>query len=155
MLVTAYCDGSCFPNPGPGAHAAVILIPDHPPVEVVSEVRRHSTNNIEELSGPLLIHRTLVERFRHLPIASLLIRSDSQYVVKGMSEWVEGWVRNNWRRGKDKPVLNREIWEALLDMRRFYREVRFEWVRGHNGDQHNETCDRLCSGAVEGYLAVR
>jgi ribonuclease HI len=152
MLVTAYSDGSCFPNPGPGAHAAVILIPGRDPVEVVSPVRRNSTNNIEELSGPLLIHQTLIARFATLPIASLLIRSDSQYLVKGMTEWVDGWVRKGWLRGKARPVLNRDVWEALLDMRRFYREIRFEWVRGHNGDRHNEVCDKLCSGAVEQYI---
>ncbi len=155
MLVTAYCDGACFPNPGAGAHAAVVLIPGNDPVEVVSEVRRDSTNNIEELSGPLLIHQTLIGRFRTLPIESLVIRSDSQYLVKGMTEWIDGWVRNGWRRGKDKPLLNREIWEALLEMRQFYREVRYEWVKGHKGDSHNERCDKLCSKAVERFVGTQ
>jgi ribonuclease HI len=79
--------------------------------------------------------------------ATVELVSDSQYVLKGLSEWRKGWERKNWRNSKNEPVANLELWKrlfAVADARR----VSVRWVRGHNGDTHNETADRLANEAL-------
>jgi ribonuclease HI len=80
--------------------------------------------------------------------AQVLVTTDSEYCVKGLNEWMDGWKRRGWRKADKKPVLNRELWE-LLDAQRSRVRVRAAWIRGHNEHPENERCDRLAVAAIE------
>lgn len=95
-----------------------------------------TTNNQMELQA-------VIHGLRQVPrLASVIVRTDSQYVVKGCTEWRKSWERNGMKNSKKEPVLNEQLWKALwaeVDV----RKVKFEWVRGHNGDLGNEIADAL------------
>ncbi len=138
----AYTDGACAPsNPGPAGWGAVVIAPDG-----VTEVDHfgfigHGTNQIAEITAA-------IEGLALVPVgASVELVSDSQYVLKGISEWRAGWERKGWRNSKGEPVANLGLWKrlfALVDA----RKVSTRWVRGHNGDPHNERADALANQAL-------
>ena len=138
----AYTDGACAPsNPGPAAWGAVIVAPDGRDVAHARGFIGHGTNQIAEITAA-------IEGLARVPEgAAVELVSDSQYVLKGLSEWRAGWERRNWRNSKNEPVANLELWKrlfAVADARR----VSVRWVRGHNGDALNETADRLANDAL-------
>lgn len=73
--------------------------------------------------------------------------TDSSYVVKGMTEWIEGWIKRDWVNSKKKPVLNKDLWEQLLGLSRPHL-IEWQWVRGHHGHLQNERCDALAKSAM-------
>jgi len=83
--------------------------------------------------------------------AQVEVYSDSRYVVQGMTEWIEGWIRKGWRTAAKKPVLNEELWRRLAELARRQKGIRFHWVRAHAGHPENEHCDEL---AVRAYRAL-
>ncbi len=133
-----WCDGSCSPNPGPGGWGSIVEQDGRR--EELSGAAAHSTNNIMEMTAAL-------EALKHTPPgASAVVVTDSRYVVDGMSQWLAGWKRNGWRKADKKPVLNRELWQAL-DEAASQREVAWQWVEGHAGHPENERCDELANQA--------
>jgi ribonuclease HI len=74
--------------------------------------------------------------------------TDSNYVVKGMTQWIRGWVARKWINSEKKPVLNRDLWEELLALSKKHR-IEWQWVRGHKGHKENERCDELARGAIK------
>lgn len=75
------------------------------------------------------------------------IVTDSSYVIKGMTQWMPGWIKRNWMNKRKKPVLNRDLWEMLLDLSKPH-EIEWIWVRGHAGHEENERCDELARKAI-------
>ena len=144
--VTIYADGSALDNPGPGGWAAILVFKN-----VEKEVtggEPMSTNNRAELQAAIYGLRALKKP------CQVRVVSDSQYVVKGMSEWVAGWQRKGWKNAAGDPVKNRELWEALVEAARPHR-VRWEWVKGHAGHHYNERCDVLAKAEAEVHKAAR
>jgi ribonuclease HI len=138
----AYTDGACAPsNPGPAAWGAVVIAPDGGEVAAHSGFIGHGTNQIAEITAA-------IEGLSRTPEgAEVELVSDSQYVLKGMTEWRAGWERKGYRNSKGEPVANLPLWKrlfALADKRR----VTTRWVRGHNGDYHNEQADQLAVAAL-------
>jgi ribonuclease HI len=131
-----YCDGACKGNPGPGGWGVVLISTGEPGAQLGQGVSAQTTNNKMELTAA-------IEALKQVPSKeSVLVRTDSQYVIKGCTEWRKGWVRNGMRNGKKEPVANSDLWQLLwaeVDA----RTVKFEWVRGHNGDPGNELADLL------------
>lgn len=147
-------DGACFGNPGPGGWAAIVQLAAGPQLireEQLSGGLPATTNNVMELSAALAGLRHVFEAFPD-PAVPVTVRSDSQYLTKGMNEWLANWKRRGWRTSQNGPVLNRELWDAL-DALREGRAVRWEWVRGHNGDPLNERADALANAAMEPFKA--
>lgn len=138
-LVEVFCDGACSGNPGPGGYAAILRCAGHE--KIVSGAERDTTNNRMELMAVIEALRRLTRPCR------VVVTTDSQYVVKGMTEWIAGWQRSGWRNSKKEPVLNRDLWEALLEAGRPH-EMSWKWVRGHNGHAENERCDQLAREAL-------
>ena len=138
-MYQAYSDGGCKGNPGPGGWGCVV---DDP-----TGVRRENkggdpltTNNKMELPGA-------IEALRLIPPgATVRLMTDSQYVIKGITEWLPGWKRKGWR-STTGPVKNKELWETL-DAEVQKRSVQWEWVRGHTGHPENERCDELANEAI-------
>jgi ribonuclease HI len=135
--VKIYTDGSTVKNPGPGGWAAVFVL-ESGNYKVISEPShiKTVTNNIMELMGP-------IRALEALPRAcSVTIYSDSQYVVKGATTWLRGWIDKNW-----VGVKNIEYWKRLIvAMER--HEVSWQWIKGHNGNHFNEIADKAAYDAA-------
>jgi ribonuclease HI len=140
--ILGYTDGGCRGNPGPGAWAFVLVNPATGTALERSGGEAGTTNNRMELSGALNALRAL-----RVP-ATVVLHSDSEYVIKGMREWLPGWKKRGWRRADGKPVINADLWQAL-DAEAARHTVRWTWVRGHNGHAGNEHVDRLCNEAMD------
>lgn len=147
-LVTCYSDGGCKGNPGPAGIGAVVV--DGESNEVLRAVRGFigtATNQVAEISAATEALRQTA------PGTSVLLISDSQYVLKGISEWRKGWQARGWRTSKNEPVLNLPQWlelYALVDE----RNVNTCWVKGHSGDVFNEMCDKLAGAAIKEALEI-
>jgi len=141
MKWIAYTDGACAPsNPGPAGWGAVVIDPSGVELDYFGFIG-HGTNQIAELTAAM-------EGLALTPVgAEVELASDSQYVLKGISEWRKGWERKGYRNSKGEPVANLELWKRLyaqVDA----RKVSVRWVRGHNGDPHNERADALANKAL-------
>ncbi len=138
--ITIYCDGGCLGNPGPGGYGAVLLYKNHR--KELSGGYRLTTNNRMELLGAIIALEALKPR------SKVSVHSDSQYVVNGIEKgWAATWRRKGWIKADKQKALNTDLWERLLNLCALH-EVRFVWVRGHNGDVENERCDVLAKNAA-------
>lgn len=104
---------------------------------------RDTTNNRMEMMG-------VIEGLRALTRDGLTIHivTDSQYVLKGATEWHQGWIRRGWVTGEGEPVKNRDLWEEMLELMDYHEEVTWEWVKGHKGHPENERADALANLGV-------
>lgn len=137
--IEVYADGACSGNPGMGGFGA-ILRSARKSVEL-SGCEMLTTNNRMEMMAVI----TALEALRRP--CRVKITTDSIYLVKGMTEWIGGWRRNNWKNSQKKDVLNRDLWERLLQAADGH-EIIWEWIKGHNGHTENERCDRLAREAI-------
>jgi len=137
--VEIYTDGACSGNPGPGGWGALLRIGD---VEKeLSGGESPTTNNRMELMGAICGLEALTRP------SIVKLYTDSQYVQKGISEWLPGWIKRGWKTADKKPVKNADLWQRL-DAARKPHKVDFIWVRGHNGHAENERVDRLAVNAI-------
>jgi len=137
--VEIYSDGACSGNPGPGGFGTILRYGDH--TRELSGYAPETTNNRMELLGAI----TGLEALNRP--CKVVITTDSEYVKKGMTEWIEGWVRRGWKNSQKKEVANRDLWERLLTLTRKH-DVHWRWVRGHSGHPENERCDELARAAI-------
>lgn len=137
-MYIVYTDGACAPtNPGPAAWGAV-LIGDKPMVRKFYGFIGPGTNQVAELTAAL-------EGLRLVPAgADVELVSDSQYTLKGISEWRKGWERRGWKNAAGQPVANKELWMKLFNVVDG-RKVTTRWVKGHQGDTYNELADQLAN----------
>jgi ribonuclease HI len=140
MNVEIFCDGACSGNPGPGGYGAVLRYGGRE--KELSGGEHETTNNRMELTGAIKALESLKRP------CSVVLTTDSQYLAKGMTEWLDGWVKKGWKNSKKEPVLNRDLWERLLALSKIHR-IEWVWVRGHDGHQENERCDELARRAIE------
>lgn len=138
--VVIHTDGACRGNPGPGGWAAVL---EHAGREKeLYGFEAETTNNRMELLAVIRALEALKRRCR------VRIVTDSQYVMKGVTEWMPGWKRRGWRTADKRPVKNLELWQRL-DTALGEHDVEWEWVRGHSGHDGNERVDRLANRAID------
>ena len=138
--VTIYADGGCRGNPGPGGWGAVLLAGEHEKELWGSEA--DTTNNRMELTAAIRALEALTRP------ATVLLHTDSQYLQKGISEWIHNWKRNGWRTADKKPVKNADLWQQLDQLSNQHR-IQWFWVRGHAGHAGNERADRLANRAMD------
>jgi len=139
---SVYCDGSALNNPGPGGWAFLIRSPRGQLVTRAGGIK-HTTNNIAELTAATNAINALAAD------AEGVVRTDSMYVFKGLNEWRWKWENREWITSQGKPVANMLQWKALFLAFDTHPGVKLEWVRGHNGDEDNETVDRLARAEAE------
>jgi ribonuclease HI len=138
--VVLYSDGCALGNPGPGGWAAILVYKGVEKELVGSEPE--STNNRAELQAAIIGLEALKRP------CQVTVVSDSQYVVKGMSEWVKGWQRKGWKTAGGDPVKNQELWVRLVEASKQH-QVQWQWVKGHAGHHYNERCDVLAKEAAK------
>lgn len=142
-MIHIYTDGGCRGNPGVGAWAFVIETEAGRRHQ--SGFASHTTNNIMELTAAIQALETVRDAGER---GAIHIHIDSQYVLKGITEWMAGWKKKGWRTASGDPVKNRELWEKL-DALHTQLRPQWVWVRGHNGHPGNEECDRLVNEAMD------
>jgi ribonuclease HI len=138
-LVTIYTDGACDPNPGPGGWAALLRSAGH--TKELTGGEPDTTNNRMELTAAAQALQSLNRPCR------VDFYTDSEYLRRGITEWLPGWRRRNWRR-KDGALANVDLWQAL-DAAMQPHVIEWHWVRGHAGDRDNQRVDRLARGAIQ------
>ncbi|THF67476.1 ribonuclease HI [Pseudothauera nasutitermitis] len=139
-IVEIFTDGACSGNPGPGGWGAILRSGAHE--KEIWGGEPHTTNNRMEL---LAVIRALNALKR--PVDAR-VHTDSQYVQKGISEWIHGWKARGWKTAGKEPVKNADLWRALDDAARRHK-VDWIWVRGHAGHAENERADALARRGVE------
>ncbi|WP_309607199.1 ribonuclease HI [Phenylobacterium sp.] len=145
--VVIHTDGACSGNPGPGGWGAVLHYADREKVLCGGELA--TTNNRMELMAAIQALEALTKPCR------VELHTDSQYVQKGIGEWIHGWKRRGWLTADKKPVKNDDLWKRL-DAARARHEVDWRWIKGHAGHEHNERADALArQGLAETLAAAR
>ncbi len=139
-----YTDGACSGNPGPGGWAARILFPDNR-IKEIGGAAQETTNNRMELLAAIEALK-LVRDMKYLEPVSLV--TDSEYVLKGITEWIIGWKRRGWKTAARKPVLNQDLWILLNELNT--EQINWEYTRGHAGDPNNERCDEIAQSLSRG-----
>lgn len=140
-FVEIYADGACSGNPGAGGYGAILKLAGRKDKEL-SGCEELTTNNRMELMGVISALEALKRPCK------VRITTDSNYVVKGMNEWIGGWIKKNWKNSQKKDVLNRDLWERLLKVSKPH-ETEWLWIKGHDGHPENERCDRLARSAIK------
>ena len=143
-VVAAATDGACSGNPGPGGWGALIRFEDGS-VEEFGGADPDTTNNRMELQAAL----ATLQRLAELPLhPDLTLRTDSKYLIDGLGSWMSGWKRKGWRTSAGKPVLNKDLWQAL-DLARL-EDVPLRYVKGHSGDPDNDRVDQIAVAYSKG-----
>ena len=142
--VLIYTDGACRGNPGPGGWGVLMHYQDHEKTFLGAE--RETTNNRMELMAAIKALESLKES------CEVELYTDSQYLQKGMTEWIHGWKRRRWRKADNTPVKNADLWQAL-DSEVGRHQVSWHWVRGHSDNPGNERADALANEAIDTLLS--
>jgi ribonuclease HI len=132
--VEIFTDGACLGNPGPGGWAAIMRFGPHEKELAGGETM--TTNNRMEMMAVIQALQTMSR-----PVTGSVC-TDSQYVIKGITEWIHGWQRRGWKNSQNKPVENQDLWRLMLEATKPH-SLRWVWVKGHAGHVENERCDQL------------
>ncbi len=138
--IQIHTDGACSGNPGPGGWGALLRYNGHE--RELSGGEPDTTNNRMELMAAIMALETLKEP------CQIVLHTDSQYVRQGITEWMPGWIRRNWKNSAGDPVKNRDLWERLQLAAARHR-IDWRWVKGHAGDPDNERVDGLARVACQ------
>ena len=137
--VTIYTDGACSGNPGPGGWGALLRYGDHE--KTLSGGQSQTTNNRMELTAAIRALQALTRP------CQVDFYTDSEYLRRGITEWMANWKRRGWKTTAKKPVKNQDLWREL-DAAIQGHKIRWNWVRGHAGHRENERVDRLARAAI-------
>ena len=141
--VEIYTDGACRGNPGPGGWGATLELGEH--FRELSGAEADTTNNRMELMAVIRAFEALKRR------AAVRVYLDSEYVRRGITEWLPNWKARDWRTADRKPVKNRDLWEQL-DAAVQGHDIEWRWVKGHSGIPGNERVDALANAAIDALL---
>jgi ribonuclease HI len=137
--VTIYTDGACAGNPGPGGWGALLRSGQHE--KELSGYEPQTTNNRMELTAAIEALNALKRP------CQIEFHTDSEYLRKGITEWISNWKRRGWKTAAKKPVKNQDLWQAL-DRAIQPHHISWHWVRGHAGQPENERVDQLARAAI-------
>jgi ribonuclease HI len=141
--IEIYTDGACRGNPGPGGWGATLELGEH--FRELSGAEADTTNNRMELMAVIRAFEALKRR------AAVRVYLDSEYVRRGITEWLPNWKARDWRTADRKPVKNRDLWEQL-DAAVQGHDIEWQWVKGHSGIPGNERVDALANAAIDALL---
>jgi ribonuclease HI len=139
-VINIFTDGSSRGNPGPGGYGVILKFGDK--IKEVSDGYRKTTNNRMELQAVIEALNALKRP------CEIILHTDSQYVQKGISEWIVGWKKRGWRKADKSPVMNVDLWQTL-DAAQEQHQISWRWIKGHAGHEGNERADTLANRGVE------
>ena len=139
-VVEIFSDGSCLGNPGPGGWGALLRWRGHE--KELSGSEADTTNNRMELSAAIFALNELKKP------STIILTTDSRYVIQGINEWLEGWVARGWKTASKQPVKNQDLWQQLHEATQRH-QIEWRWVKGHAGHDENERVDSLARKAAE------
>jgi ribonuclease HI len=138
-----FTDGACRGNPGPGGWGVLLRFNGH--VKTLYGAEAETTNNRMELMAAIKGLESLTRPCK------VRLTTDSQYVMKGIQEWIDNWKRRDWKTAARKPVKNVDLWQRLDKIAREH-DIQWRWVRGHSGHPENEQADALANKAIDELL---
>lgn len=141
-MITIYTDGSSRGNPGPGGWGAILM--DNVRAVELGGREDHTTNNRMELMGAI----KALEYADTLEEDKIEIYTDSEYVMKGITEWIKGWQQRGWRTAAKKPVLNQDLWMNLV-LASDEKDIDWKYVAGHSGEEYNDRCDEIATSFAD------
>lgn len=144
--VEIFTDGACRGNPGPGGWGAILRYGDHERELFGGEPE--TTNNRMEMTAALKALESLSEP------CVVDLTTDSEYLRKGMTEWMAGWKARNWKTASRQPVKNADIWKAL-EQAVIRHEIRWHWVKGHSGHVENDRADELANRGIDELMGTK
>ena len=136
-----YTDGACSGNPGPGGWGVVMYHGNRS--KELKGGEASTTNNRMEMMATIKAIEAIKPNFK----GPIVLFTDSTYVLKGITEWIIGWKKRGWKKSDKKPVVNKDLWQRL-DALNAERNIRWEWVKGHDGDMGNERADELARQGI-------
>ncbi|HEY5703848.1 MAG TPA: ribonuclease HI [Gammaproteobacteria bacterium] len=142
-IVRIFTDGACRGNPGPGGWGVLMRFRGRE--KEMSGAEHETTNNRMELTAAIMALEALKKP------CHVILTTDSQYVMNGITQWLEGWKLKGWKTANRKQVKNIDLWQRL-DAVRNKHEIDWEWVRGHSGHPENERADELANLAIDKLL---
>lgn len=141
--VEIYTDGACRGNPGPGGWGALLRYGEREKELYGGE--RETTNNRMELMAAIVALESLKRP------CEVALTTDSQYVRKGITEWIASWKRRGWKTADKKPVKNQDLWQRL-EAATHKHKIHWKWIKGHSGHEENERADELANRAIDEML---
>ena len=139
-VIEIFSDGSCLGNPGPGGWGVLLRWRGHE--KELSGAEQETTNNRMELTAAI----KALEAVRKP--SSIILTTDSRYVIQGITEWLDGWVAKGWKTASKQPVKNQDLWQALHHAIQPH-QIEWRWVKGHAGHDDNERVDQLARTAAQ------
>lgn len=143
-MITIYTDGSSRGNPGPGGWGGIIASGNK--VVEIGGNEPHTTNNRMELTGAICSLEFTINNFQ---FSKIQIYTDSEYALKGITEWIKRWQAKGWKTAGKKPVLNQDLWQRLLELTEG-RKIEWKYVAGHTGVTLNERADTIATSFADG-----
>lgn len=143
-MITIYTDGSSRGNPGPGGWGAILAHSER--IVEIGGTESHTTNNRMELTACI---RALEFANSNFQFSTIQIHTDSEYVMKGITQWIHKWQEKGWKTANKKSVLNQDLWQELLAVTSD-KKIEWKYVRGHTGVDLNERCDAIATAFADG-----
>lgn len=140
QTVEIFTDGACRGNPGPGGWGALLRYEGHE--KEIYGGERMTTNNRMELTAAIQALAALKNP------CHVILTTDSEYLRRGITEWIHSWKQRGWKNSKKEPVKNQDLWQRLEDEIKRHR-IQWHWVKGHNGHPENEHADELANRGIE------
>lgn len=144
-VVEIFTDGACRGNPGPGGWGVLLRYGEHE--KTLSGSEQNTTNNRMELTAAIMGLRALSRDCK------IILSTDSEYVKKGITEWIPKWKQNGWRTSNNKDIKNKDLW-LELDVEVQRHDIKWQWVKGHSGHVENDRVDALAREAIDRLLGV-
>jgi ribonuclease HI len=139
--VIIYTDGACRGNPGPGGWGVLLRFGEHE--KTLSGAELATTNNRMELTAAIKALAAVSEA------CHIDLYTDSQYVQKGISEWIKSWKKRGWIKADRQPVKNADLWQALDEQVTRHHHIKWHWVKGHSGHPENDLVDSIANQAID------
>ena len=140
-IINIWTDGACSGNPGPGGWGALIEFNNS--TKEISGSEKNTTNNRMEMMA-------VIKALKYIDTKSQInLYTDSKYVKEGITNWIIGWKKNNWKNSQKKDVKNKDLW-VELDSLSLKHNINWNWVKGHSGNIENDIADKLATEAIKG-----
>lgn len=152
VITQIYTDGACSGNPGPGGWGTIIYFQNNG-IHELGGGNPQTTNNRMEMQAAIAGLEFLLNTSQTAPVS---LHTDSEYVLKGITQWIQGWKKRGWKNASKKPVLNRDLWEILDNLhqranQQLEQPISWIYVRGHSGNIGNERCDTIARAFASGH----